>query len=398
MRPADESSLQASSLGSGGRPKPASRWRALPWWGRGLLVFAAVVLLAAVISSFITLGDYAIVPGDAQSVVPLIGAPRTLSHQHHGTVLLTDVEIVQLRAVDYLFYRLNHDDSVEPTQQVIGTTNISTYDEQGVIDMATARQAATFAALTSLGYDVKATNAGAIVYQLEPRSVVSGRLQVGDVITAVDGHPVTSLASLHHLSAALVPGDRVTIRVHGIGRSTTRTAAAVLGVSRVQGSGSAAQLVCTPFGAATLLPAVTAGGKEQPCLGIAIEQLYATTQLPFSLNINSEGIIGPSAGLAFALGIIEKLDATDLTGGKIVAATGTIAINGAVGPVGGVAQKTVAVERAGARIFFVPAGDNYATAKQYATGGLKVYAVSSLAQAVSILEHLGGAIAPPSSS
>ncbi|HVB05699.1 MAG TPA: S16 family serine protease [Acidimicrobiales bacterium] len=352
------------------------------------------LVVAVVAATFVNLNEYAIVPGQAQNVAPLIGAPAKLTHHHQGAILLTDVDLVQVRAVDYLFYRLDHNADLVPTAVLTGQASVATYDEQGVIDMDTARQAATFAALRSLGYPVHAVPAGVIVYQLEQTSAAAGILSVGDVITALDRHPVTTLASLSKLESALHPGDPVTIVAHRIGVTRTRTVRLVTGAYHLVGSGSAATSSCLRAGRAGH---VAAGSKPLACLGIYPEQLFATTALPFSLNINSEGIIGPSAGLAFALGIVEKLDTKDLTAGMKVAATGTISIDGSVGDVGGVAQKTVAVERAGAKVFFVPTPE-LATARAHASGGLKVYAVASLDQAVADLEHLGGAIAPSTRS
>jgi PDZ domain-containing protein len=95
------------------------------------------------------------------------------------------------------------------------------------------------------------------------------------------------------------------------------------------------------------------------------------------------------------LGVIDKLYKGNLTGGAAVAATGTIDPEGNVGPVGGVKQKTVAVERAGARAFLVAAGQNYVTAKDAAAGSsLRVYSVATLAQALADLKRLGGDVPP----
>ena len=357
-----------------------------------------MLVLAVVVSSFISLGEYAIVPGNAQNVGPLIGVPRPLAHAHRGAVLLTDVDLVQVRAVDWLYYRyLDAASQIEPTGALTGQTSISTYDEQGVIDMALAQQAATVASLHELGYPVQAVPTGAIVYQLEQPSAVAGILSVGEVIVSVAGHRVTTLESLAQAIGDERPGAKVSVVTHRIGSSKTATVKVVLGEAHVSGSGEAATVTCLPAGQASTATVEERNGKPVGRLGIYLNQLYTPVHLPFSVNINSEGIIGPSAGLAFALGVMEKVDTKDLTGGHRVAATGTMSVDGTVGDVGGVAQKTVAVERAGASVFFVPSIE-YAVAKQHASGGLKVYPVNSLAAAVTILRHLGGAIARPPSS
>jgi PDZ domain-containing protein len=115
------------------------------------------------------------------------------------------------------------------------------------------------------------------------------------------------------------------------------------------------------------------------------------------VSIDSEGIIGPSAGLAFTIGLLEKLDPADLTGGKRVAATGTMSITGAVGDVGGVAQKTVAVRDAGAVLFLVPPQE-LAVARAHAGPNLKVVAVSTIGQAIAALEHIGGRLVTSSTT
>jgi len=114
---------------------------------------------------------------------------------------------------------------------------------------------------------------------------------------------------------------------------------------------------------------------------------------PFPVSINSDDIGGPSAGLAWTLGILNSLSGGRLTGGRIIAATGTIRPDGSVGDVGGVQQKTVAVERAGATLFLVPLTSTHyelKIARSMATPGLKVMEVGSLSQALTDLEHAGG--------
>jgi PDZ domain-containing protein len=118
-------------------------------------------------------------------------------------------------------------------------------------------------------------------------------------------------------------------------------------------------------------------------------------QFPVTVTVHTEDIGGPSAGLAMTLGIIDKLSGGQLTGGRVVAATGEIDQNGNVSAVGGVAEKTVAVERAGATVFFVPLGDgNYDAAKSKASPQLHVYGVRNVDQVLRILERLGGKITP----
>jgi PDZ domain-containing protein len=109
----------------------------------------------------------------------------------------------------------------------------------------------------------------------------------------------------------------------------------------------------------------------------------------YDVKIDSAGIGGPSAGLAFTLGTIDALTKGELTGGRDVAVTGTIEISGQVGPVGGVVQKTAAVRRQGAEVFLVPP-EEYKEAKAHAGKHLKVVKVATIGEAIAALGQLGG--------
>jgi PDZ domain-containing protein len=110
---------------------------------------------------------------------------------------------------------------------------------------------------------------------------------------------------------------------------------------------------------------------------------------PFHVAVNLNNIGGPSAGLAFTLGLIDSLTGGNLTGGRTISATGTICADGTVGQVGGVPQKTVAVENANASIFLVPQAEK-SQAQGKATSSLHVFGVTTLEQALQDLKSLGG--------
>jgi PDZ domain-containing protein len=143
--------------------------------------------------------------------------------------------------------------------------------------------------------------------------------------------------------------------------------------------------------------AVAAGDKNPTYLGIQTYTQF-TYVLPFHVSVEVGDIGGPSAGLALTLALLDALSNGKLTGGHVIATTGTIAPNGAVGPIGGVKQKTVAVEKAGAKLFLVPSDQgnqtNYLDAKAAASPGLKVEGVSSLAQALQDIKRFGGQLPP----
>jgi len=124
-------------------------------------------------------------------------------------------------------------------------------------------------------------------------------------------------------------------------------------------------------------------------LGVGAEDRLVYPTLPFNVSIDSQRIGGPSAGLAFTLGVLDQLTPGDLTGGKEVAATGTISADGTVGEIGGVEQKVVTVHRAHIGYFMVPTEDA-ADAQKNAPSDVKIVPVHTVDDALSFLATLGG--------
>lgn len=376
--------------------------RGFHWRVRHTVFTVIVVILAAVIAaSLISIPYYALTPGTAQSVEKLIGLPGSMEHQHKGEFLLVDVEETPLRAIEWPFFKLNPNAQILPSSELLGTETAAQYETEGELDMSDAQQAATVVALDKLGYHVKAQPDGTLLYGVLPDSPASQSLAVGEVVVSVDGHSTLTTTALEDRLQAYKAGDKVTMTVLSYPAKRKKTVSVTLSTWRVKGKGKTATLVCPPYRTGTKYPVYkvkaskTAPAEPASCLGVDVEPSYKVSKLPFRVDLNNEGIVGPSAGLAFTLGLIERLDPDDLTGGHKIAATGTMSINGAVGAIGGVAQKTVAVRAAGAKVFFVPLA-NYKTALKHDGNGLKIYAVSSLGEVIKILEtHYGGKLASP---
>ncbi len=348
-----------------------ARRRRVRW---GWIVFVTLAVAVAV-ASRVNLDYYALQPGTAQSVQQFITVPADKAHPVAHPVLLTDVEIARVTALSYLYFKLQGDTSLDPVDTITGGTPPSEFGAQGVLEMTQAEQAAEVAALRRLGYPVPARPAGAVVFATYPGTPAWGVLAVGDVITAVDGTPTTSASGLVAVLRHYHSGQRIVLSVEKGGTGSPRPVALTLRDT----------LVDLGFGV-----------HHREDLGVQIEDQVDYT-LPVKVSIDVANIGGPSAGLAMTLGVIDALTGGDLTGGKTVAATGTMSADGAVGDVGGVAQKTVAVERAGATIFFVPKQE-YKVALSKATKSLHVYAVTTLDQALAILAAHGGSVPPASSS
>jgi len=333
-------------------------------------VVVVVLALGALVASRINLAYYAIQPGTAQSVQPFITVPSSKSHPVTHPVLLTDVREARVNALTYLFFKLEPDTALYSVPSVTGGTAPDELDAQGALEMSQAEQAAKTSALRHLGYAVPGTPAGAVIAGTFSGTPAYGVLNVGDVVTAVDGTPTLTAGALSTALDAHHSGETVTFTV------------------RKNGTGAPGPVALT-----LKRTAVDVGGQTV-YVNVGIEpEDQVNYSYPFPISIDVTDIGGPSAGLAMTLGVIDALSSGSLTGGHTVAATGTMDASGDVGDVGGVPQKTVAVENAGASIFLVPPQE-YHAALSKARSGLHVYAVSTLDQAIAVLEAHGGQVGP----
>jgi PDZ domain-containing protein len=132
--------------------------------------------------------------------------------------------------------------------------------------------------------------------------------------------------------------------------------------------------------------------RGRPVLGVIVQPQY---EFPFSVQISIGDIGGPSAGMMFALGVIDKLTGMNLAGGRFIAGTGEISPNGAVLAIGGIQQKMVGARDAGATVFLAPAS-NCADTKGAVPVGLRVVKVSALSGAISALQSLKSGRSVPS--
>jgi PDZ domain-containing protein len=246
---------------------------------------------------------------------------------------------------------LNPSEAVVPESELFapGQTQQQT-QQQNTQEMTSSQQTATAAALNEMHIPHQTQ---VIVVQAEPGYPADRVLRAGDVIAAVDGKPVTSQSGLTSLIYARPAGSTLTVIIVRGGQTRT------VRVGTRQ-----------------------AGGH--PVMGVAVGERY---KFPFTVSISVGDIGGPSAGLMFALGIIDKLTAQDLTGGKFIAGTGEITAGGQVQAIGGVQQKMVGARNAGATVFLTPA-PNCADAKGAVPAGLRLVKVSTLTQAVDDLEAL----------
>jgi len=246
---------------------------------------------------------------------------------------------------------LNPHQAVVPESEICpaGQTQKET-QQQDTQEMTSSQQTATAAALTELHIPYSTQ---VVVVQADKGMPAYGVLKSGDVITAVNGEPVTSQASLTRMITAHPAGTTLTVTVTRNGQSKQ----VMVGTSE-------------------------SGGH--PVMGVEITGRY---KFPFDVSISVGDIGGPSAGLMFALGIIDKLTKDNLTGGKFIAGTGEIEASGKVDAIGGIQQKMVGARNAGATVFLTPAS-NCADTKGAVPAGLRLVKVSTLNQAVTYLQDL----------
>jgi Lon-like protease len=246
---------------------------------------------------------------------------------------------------------LDPSEAVVPQSELFGPgqsqQQVQQADQQ---QMASSQQLAAAAALHQLGIGYQTV---VEVAQTEQGLPAYGVLRAGDVITAVDGQQVTSMTQLQSL-----------VKSHA--------AAGPL------------HLVIMRGGVTRQIQVATKQVDGSPVMGVLIQPEY---KFPFSVNISIGNIGGPSAGMMFALGLIDKLTPMNLTDGKFIAGTGEISANGAVSPIGGIQQKMVGARDAGATIFLAPAG-NCADTVGAVPAGLRVVKVSTLAGAIADLQAL----------
>ena len=283
---------------------------------------------------------------DGRPVIEIEGRP---TFEPEGRLDLTTVSVTQqLTLGEAIWGWFSRDQAVLPRELVYPPDQTDEeVDASNRESMEQSRDTATAAALRELGIRSEVVRVSQV-----PAGPSTGKISVGDVIVEVDGDAVLDGIGLRQLIGRRQPGQPVTI---GYRRGTSTEVREV-----VITTGSA------PDDAA------------RPVIGVVTEP---TPVRDLNVTINLSEVGGPSAGLMFALGIVDKLDRVDLTGGRFVAGTGAIAADGTVSPIGGIAQKLTASRRKGATVFLVPAG-NCEEAAGATPDGLTLVKVATLRDAL----------------
>lgn len=340
---------------------------------RGLTFGLAGILLAAliVLAGFLPVPYVVLLPGPVTDTLgnvpgtstPVVSVSGSRSYATGGHIYLTTVGVVPGDCSDdpTLWQAIrawfNNSEAVEPKQIQCPPGQSSTAVRQAnENDMSQSQRDAITAALLHLGYPTLTREV--TVADIESDAPAAKVLTDGDAILAVDG---TSVSGLDQLRAALAkhkPGDTVSLTIDRDGHQrdvSVRTKAAP--------------------------------GTDQAIIGITPDLQATFKNVNVKIGIDPAQVGGPSAGLAFTLGIVDRLTPGDLTGGKTVAVTGTINGFGQVGPIGGIQQKIAGAKRAGATVFLAPASE-CADARAVAPSSMTLVKVTTLSGALAALHAI----------
>jgi Lon-like protease len=335
--------------------------RALPY------VSLALAIVAVFIAGFVPLPYYALGPGPAREVQPLISVDGPPVFQSDGRFVMTTVEFRQVTGVGALLAWLNPDEHVVASDQLFpeGETR-EQEDRRAISQMDQSKIDATSVVLDALEGYRHAHGKGSLIRATVQGCSADGRLFPGDVVLEINGDAIRDATAASRAIESIPSGRALTFVVRPLGTDREEEI----------------RLVRQPC-----------GGSTEPLVGVSM-----IDDFPFEVSIRSGDVGGPSAGLMWALGLYDALTPGDLTDGRTIAGTGTIAPDGTVGPIGGIEDKVLAADGIGASELLVPVED-MAAARAVAVPGLRLVPVGSFDRAVSFLEAQGGVadVPPPPS-
>ncbi len=300
--------------------------------------------------TFDTLGEK-----DGAPLVVISGAPTYTST---GELRLTTVSVSDAGETPFTMGRVlagwvSPKQYVMPREWVFGTPEqADEVAQQAQTDWITSQESATVAALEELGRPVPAVITVAAV---PDGSNAAGHLQEGDVLVAVDGKDIATYEDMANVMAAKKPGDSITVTVERKGSRVDETFT------------------------------TTDDGQGNAIMGIYVDPKFT---LPIDVTVAIDEVGGPSAGLMFSLGIMDKLTQEDELNGAKVAGTGTISASGDVGPIGGIRMKMWGAHDAGSGYFLAPV-ENCNEVVGNIPSGLDVFSVDNLDDAYKAIVAIG---------
>jgi len=285
------------------------------------------------------------------------------NYEFEGNLFQLTVRRDEASALIYAWSLLNDTYDLYPREVILpdGVTP-KELSEISIQNMRTSENVAIAVALKNLGYKIESKGDGVAVVGLLDDSPVKNKLKKGDLLNSINNTEIYSATEFIS-----------TLRTYSIGETVS------IGLLR-ETDGVKKQLYIET----TLIEHVEY--KGEPMVGFLATTVNERFDFPFEIDIKTGNVGGPSAGLMMALNVYNNLIPEDITNSKIIAGTGTIEIDGSVGPVGGIKQKIIAAKRAGAELILVPVA-NFEEAQPFETDKTAIVAVDSFDEALAVISQ-----------
>ncbi|EIT84909.1 PDZ/DHR/GLGF domain-containing protein [Fictibacillus macauensis ZFHKF-1] len=337
-------------------------------WLNGYTLLAVLVL--ALVIALYPLPYYVTSPGSANELAPIIKVDGG-DHNEKGSFMLTTVRIGKANIPQYLIAKFSKYRELLPIDNVrFDNESDEEYNMRQLKMMHDSQTAAKIVAYKKAGKTVKVINKGVYITGVIPGMPAEKKLKAGDEIIALEGKTIKTSEALLAALEKKKAGEEAHFKVQ---------------------RGKKLFLATVPLAS---FPKKYAGNSKEKRAGIGIT--YPLTDVDVkvtpAITIKTSEIGGPSAGLMFSLEIYNQLTKGDLTKGHKIAGTGTMNVKEEVGPIGGIQQKIVAADQAGAEIFFAPVREhNYRDAVEAAKDidtKMKIIPVKTMSDALDYLKKL----------
>ncbi len=354
--------------------EPRRRLPVWPFVAAGVMLLVGAFVFAAVAIP-ISMPYYAMSPGPVSDVSDYIEVDDP-SDTTEGELFFLTVSLQEVNVIEWVAAKLDSRVDLAPREN-IRPAGVSQEQlrEQNLALMRRSQEDAKFVALEYLGYEVTYIGSGALINSTIEGSAAEGTLEPGDIIKAVDGEEVEFYNDAVAMIGGRAPGEELVLTIE---RATEES------VDTVE-----IPLVLGPY------RFVDADGNvlddpDRGMAGVMLSDADVEVIFPIDVEIDSQNIGGPSAGMMFTLEIINALTDEDITHGNRIAGTGTISRDGVVGAIGGIKQKTFGAIDAGAQYILVPA-NNYEDAVEAAGDDIEVVRVETIQDALTFLASLAAA-------
>jgi Lon-like protease len=321
----------------------------------------AILLLAGVVAAAVFVPIpifYAYVPGPVRDVERLVEVSGAEIFSSEGSLYMTTVSLdIQVTFVEWVGALFDPTTDIVMKEAVTQGRPFSEVEKQQIEEMRASKLAAEEVVFSALGLG-SPTGDGARIQEVAPGTPAEALLRKGDVLLKIDGEVVHTTCDVGRRVKDREPGDDVDVTVRRNGSTRTFTVGTIADPQ----------------------------DPDLPLIGIFMADVNREFEPGIDVEFKTGEVAGPSAGLMLSLALYDRLTPEDVTGGRSIAGTGTIACDGAVGAIGGIEQKVAGAEREGAEIFLAPAA-NYEAARD-AAGDIEVVKVSTFAAALRYLEGL----------